>query len=133
MTNLNVVQDLMLTLADQIENNNLSADVILSRIEDISEVLGRITALHDVDIDEKIVDTLRVIERRVRLEEVNVQVLSGTGAGRPPLDIPVDVLQTYVMSGLSSQENGWSVWSVASYYSEENGRSWSKVSGSSSS
>ena len=50
-------------------------------------MLGRITALHDIDIDEEIVDTLRVIEHRVCMEDVNVLVSSSTG------HLPGDTLQ----------------------------------------
>ena len=96
MANLNVFRDAMFTLADQVENNNLSGDVILSRIEDLYEMLGRITALHDIDIDEEIVDTLKVIEHRVCMADVNMEVSSSTGAGRLPLEIPGDVFQTCV-------------------------------------
>ena len=103
MEDVGGLQDAVLSLADQIDQHGLPTDTILALFEDFFEVLGRISALRDIDTDDEVVNTLTLIEHRVRVEDVQ-EVGSSTGAGRPPLDIPGDMLAPYVLSGLSTRE-----------------------------
>ncbi|MEQ2173666.1 hypothetical protein GOODEAATRI_034448 [Goodea atripinnis] len=57
----------LVTLADQIEGNNLY-DAILSCLDDIFQMIKMIIALQDVSIDDAIVETLRAIEHRFHME-----------------------------------------------------------------
>ncbi|MED6262775.1 hypothetical protein ATANTOWER_025646 [Ataeniobius toweri] len=58
----------LVTLADQMEENNLSYEAIFSCLADIFQMIGMIIALQNVSIDDAIVDPLRTIEHRVRME-----------------------------------------------------------------
>ncbi|XP_041864185.1 uncharacterized protein LOC121654221 [Melanotaenia boesemani] len=95
------LRDNMLSFADDIEERALSSDCVLAAIENFVETLGRISALQDIDIDEELIDRLREIEHRVSVQEVQTP---SAGAGRPPLDIPISVLTTFAMAGLSTHE-----------------------------
>ena len=50
MEDISSVRDGMLALVDQIDQHGLSGDIILAHIEDFVELLGRISALKNIDI-----------------------------------------------------------------------------------
>lgn len=99
MADWSELSEALLVLADQIERDNLPVDVVLSRLDDVFEIIGMITALQDVSIDDAIVDSLRAIEHRVRVENTQAELLSNVG--RPRLDIPPAALKTLVLSGIT--------------------------------
>ena len=55
----------MLALVDQIYQHGLSGDIILAHIGDFVEVLGRISALQNIDIE--VLNSLRLIEHCVHV------------------------------------------------------------------
>ena len=59
----------ILALVYQINQHGLSEDIILAHIEDYLEVLGRISALQNIDIDREVLNSLRLIEHRVRVQD----------------------------------------------------------------
>lgn len=71
----------------------------MSRLDDVSEMLGMIIALQDVSIDDNIVEGLRSIQHRVRLEYAEEELSSNVG--RPRLEIPAAALRTLVLSGIT--------------------------------
>ena len=58
----------------------LSGVILLAHICDFVEVLGRISALQNLDINHKALKSLRLIEHRVRVQNV-LLAPSSTGAG----------------------------------------------------
>lgn len=100
MADIRDVRDEMLSFAYEIEQQDLPSDSVLARIEDFLETLGQISALEDLDIDDGVLNCLREIEHSVQKDAQT----SSTRAGRPPLDIPVDMLTTFAMAGLSTRQ-----------------------------
>lgn len=96
------LKNLMVTLADQIDRNDLPADVILTRVEDLKEMFAEITSLQDTDIDEVVWNNLLEIELRIRRE--NGFNITTCGVGRPSLEVPLSAIVTYIQSGLSTSE-----------------------------
>ncbi|MGH0127222.1 UNVERIFIED_CONTAM: hypothetical protein FKN15_074557 [Acipenser sinensis] len=96
------LKNLMVTLADQIDTNDLPADVILTRVEDLKEMFAEITSLQDTDIDKVVWNNLLEIELRIRRE--NGFNITTCGVGRPSLEVPLSAIVTYIQSGLSTSE-----------------------------
>ncbi|XP_041823363.1 uncharacterized protein LOC121629368 isoform X1 [Melanotaenia boesemani] len=99
MTDSSRVSAALLTLADQIERENLSGDAVLTRLDDIFEILGMVIAIQDANIDDNIFDSLREIEHRVHIEYAQEEL--SLSAGRPRLEIPRETLGTLVLSGIT--------------------------------
>ncbi|XP_041824008.1 uncharacterized protein LOC121628755 [Melanotaenia boesemani] len=95
MTDSSRVSAALLTLADQIERDNLSGDAVLTRLDDIFEILRMVIAVQDANIDDNIFVSLREIEHRVHIEELSLS------AGSQRLEIPRETLRTLVLSGIT--------------------------------
>ncbi|XP_023818518.1 uncharacterized protein LOC105358284 [Oryzias latipes] len=91
----------LLTLADQMEGNNLSTDAILSRLDDIFEMLSLIVAAEDADIDDSVFASLRAIEHRVHVDRTTEELSLSTG--RPRLEVPVETLRSLVLCGMTTK------------------------------
>ena len=57
-------------MGDTSHQHGLSGDIISAHIEDFVEELGRISALQNIDIDHNVLNSLRLIEHRVRVQDV---------------------------------------------------------------
>ncbi|MGH0121833.1 UNVERIFIED_CONTAM: hypothetical protein FKN15_075934 [Acipenser sinensis] len=87
---------------DQIDTNDLPADVILTRVEDLKEMFAEITSLQDTGIDEVVWNNLLEIELRIRRE--NGFNITTCGVGRPSLEVPLSTIVTYIQPVLSTGE-----------------------------
>ena len=58
MEDISCVRDCMLVIpVDRIDQHGLKGNIILAHIEDFVEVLGRISALQNIDIDHKVLNS----------------------------------------------------------------------------
>ncbi|XP_030001829.1 uncharacterized protein LOC115427420 [Sphaeramia orbicularis] len=93
------VQRELLAIARYVEEN-FPKDYILRLVEDVMESLGEISALRDADMDEAVWRNLEEVCMQLRVEARQ------SGPGRPRLEIPVDIMESYVLLGLPATKIG---------------------------
>lgn len=84
------------TLADQLDSNVISPEEARDRAEHLNENIAEYSALSANEVDAVVFSNLReVIDR-----------LSNTprSLGRPAVHIPIDVIETYLLTGLKITE-----------------------------
>lgn len=103
MADRSELRSTLLTLADQAERDSLAADVVLSRLDDVLEMLGMAVALENESVDDDIVSSLREIQHRVRMENAQEEVRLNVGR-RPRFEVPDATLTSLVLSGITVRD-----------------------------
>ncbi|KAJ7988054.1 hypothetical protein DPEC_G00319660 [Dallia pectoralis] len=85
------------TLADQLDRNLISPTKARDRVEQLVDIIAEHSAISGTDVDELVFTKLRQVTERL-------SDIPRSNAGRPALDIPTEVIETYLLTGLKVKE-----------------------------